>query len=110
MNYMLPKFPCIPADVIKLTGTLVVGFLFLAGGLRGEAEDKEGFTPMFNGKDLTGWQTTGNWVVEDANTFTLIDLDLSQSEMKDRPPRGYISFQDEGKPIWYRNVRIKELK
>jgi hypothetical protein len=24
-----------------------------------------GFVDLFNGKDLTGWQTTGNWVVED---------------------------------------------
>ena len=23
-----------------------------------------GFTCLFNGKDLTGWQTTGNWIVE----------------------------------------------
>ena len=23
---------------------------------------------------------------------------------------GYIGFQDEGRPVWYRNVRIKELK
>lgn len=40
----------------------------------------------------------------------ILDLDLSQSAMKDRPAEGYISFQDEGKPGWYRNVRIKELK
>ena len=32
------------------------------------------------------------------------DLDLSQSAMKDRPNEGYISFQDEAKRIWYRNV------
>ena len=37
------------------------------------------------------------------------DLDLSQSAMKDRPNEGYISFQDEAKRIWYRNVRLKEL-
>ena len=37
------------------------------------------------------------------------DLDLSTSPLKDRPARGYISFQDEAKRIWYRNVRIKEL-
>ena len=24
-----------------------------------------GFVDLFNGKDLTGWRTTGNWVVED---------------------------------------------
>ena len=38
------------------------------------------------------------------------DLDLSKTAMKDRPATGYISFQDEAKPIWYRNVRIKEIK
>lgn len=43
------------------------------------------------------------------NGEQIIDLDLSKSAMKDRPPESYISFQDEGKPIWYRNVRIKEL-
>lgn len=185
----------------------------------------EELTPMFNGKDLTGWQTTGNWIVEDDNVITLKprpgesgwkryndyltterkygdfvldlefkfepkgnsgvfmrigdledhvttgfevqildthgkedfghhdcggvirtsapkkmavkpagewnryiitmkgshlkvvlngeliqDLDLSKTDMKDRPAEGHISFQDEGKKVWYRNVRIKELK
>jgi hypothetical protein len=37
------------------------------------------------------------------------DLDLSTSPLKDRPAKGYISFQDEAKRIWYRSVRIKEL-
>jgi hypothetical protein len=184
----------------------------------------EGFTPMFNGKDLTGWRTTGNWVVEKDGTVTLkprpgesgwqrysaylttvrkykdfvldlefkfgrggnsgvflrvadpnsqvnsgfevqildthgkkkltahdcggvigtavpsknmvkpagqwnrytitckgskvtvvlngeriVDLDLSKSPLRNRPPAGYIGFQDEAKRIWYRNVRIKEL-
>jgi len=188
-------------------------------------KDKDGFVPMFNGKDLTGWNTTGNWVVEKDNVIRLIprpgesgwkrykdyittdkqygnfvldlefkfekrgnsgvfmrvgdlkdhvtsgfevqildthgkknpghhdcggvirttgpsknmvkpagewnrytitmlddnlkvvlngeqiiDLEISKSAMKDRPLKGYISFQDEAKPIWYRNVRIKELK
>lgn len=44
------------------------------------------------------------------NGEKIIDIDLSKTPMKDRPLKGYISFQDEGKPIWYRNVRIKELK
>ncbi len=30
-----------------------------------EAAQKEGFKPLFNGKDLTGWTTEGHWVVED---------------------------------------------
>ena len=31
----------------------------------------DGFRPMFNGKDLTGWKTTGNWVVEEGGIVTL---------------------------------------
>jgi hypothetical protein len=38
------------------------------------------------------------------------DLELDKSAVKDRPAEGYIGFQDEGLPVWYRNVRIKELK
>jgi hypothetical protein len=30
-----------------------------------------GFRPMFNGKDLTGWQTTGNWKVEADGSISL---------------------------------------
>jgi len=204
------------------TFILTTGFTVFSFGLNALAES--GFVDMFNGRDLTGWTTTGNWVVEEDNTITLkprhgengwtrykdylttdrryadfvldlefkfnakgnsgvfirvgdlddhvqsgmevqildtygkkkvgdhdcggvirtaapsrnmvrpagqwnryiitlidhsltvilngeqiIDLDVSRSKMKDRPDRGYISFQDEGKPIWYRNVRIKEL-
>ncbi len=37
------------------------------------------------------------------------DLDLAKSPLKNRPAEGYIGFQDEGQPVWYRNVRIKEL-
>lgn len=44
------------------------------------------------------------------NGEQIIDLDISTSAIKDRPTKGYISFQDEAKRIWYRNVRIKELK
>jgi len=202
---------------------LAIAMLTLAGQ-SAATEKTEGFVEMFNGRDLTGWQTTGNWVVEENNIITLkprkgesgwqrfsdylatvrkygdfildlefkfekngnsgvfmrvgdlkdhvnsgfevqildthgkqavghhdcggviktqapsknmvkpagewnrytitmngsqlnvvlngeaiIDLDLSKTAIKDRPARGYISFQDEGKRIWYRNVRIKEL-
>jgi len=208
---------------------LFAAAVFAAASLACQAgeKDDEGFVQMFNGKDLTGWQTTGNWVVKEGNIITLeprpgehgwqryndylattrkfrdfvIDLefkynkggnsgvflrigdlanhvetgfevqildthgkpddklthhdgggvirtqapshnamkpagewnhynitvkgsqltvilngekvnelDLSEGAMKDRPAEGYISFQDEGKPIWYRNVRIKELE
>lgn len=189
------------------------------------AADASGFVPLFNGKDLSGWQTTGNWVVDTDGSITLhpregekgwqrydaylstvkkygdfvldlefkinakgnsgvfmcvgdlkdhvksgfevqildtyglekpghhdcggivhgigpsknmvkpagewnrytitvkgrrvtvvfngeqvIDTSLDDIKMADRPNIGHIAFQDEALPIWYRNVRIKELK
>ena len=209
--------------------SFVAASMLLIGSVMGTAavaaDNEDGFVPMFNGKDLTGWQTSGNWVVEDDGTVTLkprpgekgwqrydaylttekkyhnfvidlefkfektgnsgvfmrvgdlkdhvksgfevqildthgkenvghhdcggvirtaapsknmvkpagewnryiitlkdnslkvvlngeqiIDIDISKTGLKDRPSEGYISFQDEAKRVWYRNVRIKELK
>jgi len=33
--------------------------------------DAQGFIPLFNGKDLSGWQTTGNWLVEADGSISL---------------------------------------
>jgi hypothetical protein len=44
------------------------------------------------------------------NGEQVIDMDLDDSVKKDRPNEGHIAFQDEAKRVWYRNVRIKELK
>jgi hypothetical protein len=196
----------------------------LATALSSTAAEDDGFVEMFNGKDLSGWQTTGNWMIEEGNVLTLkprpgesgwkrykdyiatereygdfildlefkfeakgnsgvfmrigdladhvtggfevqildthgkenvgphdcggviatqapsknmvkpagewnrytitlkgsdlkvvlngeqiIDIDISKTGLKNRPLKGHISFQDEAKRIWYRNVRIKEL-
>ncbi len=43
------------------------------------------------------------------NGEQIIDLDLSKTGLKNRPAAGHIGFQDEAKPVRYRNVRIKEL-
>jgi hypothetical protein len=51
----------------------------------------------------------GNHLAVDFNGEEVINLELDKSVLKDRPPEGYISFQDEAEPVWYRNVRIKEL-
>ncbi len=192
--------------------------------IQNSVETEDGFVPMFDGKTLSGWQTTGNWVMEEGGVVTLIprpgeqgwqrydsylttarkykdfildlefkieqegnsgvflrvgdpldqvdtgfeiqildthgkadpgphdcggvigtaapsknmakpagewnryvitcnknllqvehngeriiDLELDQSAIRDRPPEGHIGFQDEAKRVWYRNVRIKEL-
>ncbi len=52
----------------------------------------------------------GNKLKVVLNGEQIIDLELDKSAMKDRPAEGYIGFQDEAKPVWYRNVRIKELR
>jgi hypothetical protein len=39
-------------------------------GIR-EITTEPGFVEMFNGKDLTGWNSGGNWVVEKGNIITL---------------------------------------
>ena len=35
------------------------------------AADAPGFAPLFNGKDLAGWRTKGNWVYDTDGTVTL---------------------------------------
>lgn len=35
------------------------------------AADAPGFRPLFNGRDLAGWRTTGNWVYDADGTVTL---------------------------------------
>jgi 3-keto-disaccharide hydrolase len=53
--------------------TLLVSLTLLASGR--PAQDKDGFTPLFNGKDLTGWKLpagdNGHWKVVDG----VIDYD-----------------------------------
>ena len=52
----------------------------------------------------------GNHLQVVLNGEQIRDFDLSKTKLKDRPAEGYISFQDEAKRIWYRNVCIKKLK
>ena len=42
-----------------------------SGEAKEKAEANDGFRPLFNGKDLTGWKTTGNWVVEEGGVLAL---------------------------------------
>src|SRR5262245_6780179 len=36
-------------------------------------------------------------------------VSLSEGKIKDRPPKGYVGFQDHGLPLWLRNIRLREL-
>jgi len=53
----------------------------------------------------------GNQIRVKLNGEQIIDTDISNSPMKDRPKVGYIGLQDhgEGNNISFRNIRIKEL-
>jgi len=51
----------------------------------------------------------GSHLKVNLNGEEIQNFDLSKTRLKDRPLSGYIGFQDEGKYLWYRNVRIKEL-
>ena len=57
---------------LTLCCTLISYVLVLsAAPLLAAAEAQEGFKPMFNGKDLTGWKTTGNWIAEEGGIVAL---------------------------------------
>ncbi|HXW07876.1 MAG TPA: DUF1080 domain-containing protein [Vicinamibacterales bacterium] len=62
---------------------VVVVALLLAGG-SGRAQDKDGFTPLFNGKDLTGWKVpagdNGHWKIVDG----VIDYDAESEASGDK--------------------------
>ncbi len=52
----------------------------------------------------------GRALTVDFNGQRTIVLKLDESPMKDRPAEGHVGFQDEAKRVWYRGVRIRELK
>ena len=53
----------------------------------------------------------GSHLQVELNGEQVIDIQLDQGAMKDRPPEGYIGLQDHGEPnnIKFRNIRILEL-
>lgn len=51
----------------------------------------------------------GSHLTVELNGEQIIDIQLDEGAMKDRPLEGHIGFQDEAKRVWYRNVKIKEL-
>ncbi len=51
----------------------------------------------------------GNNVTVELNGEVVNDVPLDSKSIKDRPPTGYIGFQDHGLPLWLRNIRVREL-
>ena len=55
------------------TGIAFLAVLLAVGLAQGQdkAQAADGFAPMFDGKTLAGWKTTGNWVVEEGGVIAL---------------------------------------
>ena len=53
----------------------------------------------------------GHHLVVELNDEKIIDVQLDETPVKDRPLEGYVGLQDHGEPnnIRFRNIRIKEL-
>ncbi|MFT5466474.1 MAG: hypothetical protein ACI8UO_001574 [Verrucomicrobiales bacterium] len=43
------------------------------------------------------------------NGEQIIDIDLAETESKDKPLKGYFGLQDHGQLMWFRNIKIKAL-
>ncbi|MCF6314188.1 MAG: DUF1080 domain-containing protein [Verrucomicrobiales bacterium] len=53
------------------TGVWLLVLGLVGFDLNAADKDGDGFVAMFNGKDLSGWKTEGNWVVEADGTVAL---------------------------------------
>jgi len=55
-------------------------------------------------------KAVGQDVTISINGEVVNEVDLSKGDRKDHPLKGYISLQDHGGPLTFRNVKFKELK
>jgi hypothetical protein len=53
---------------------------------------------------------TGTQLQVDLNGLRVNDLDLAEASSRSIPNSGAIGFQDWGHPVWFRNIRIKEIE
>lgn len=54
-----------PLIALLLLPLFAASIVLADGHAKHEKTEDDGFVPLFNGKDLAGWKTEGNWVVED---------------------------------------------
>ena len=57
-------------STIKMMMALLA-LLLVVVPTQAEEKNQGGFAPMFDGKTLEGWKTTGNWVYEEWGLLTL---------------------------------------
>ena len=71
------------------------------------AQDADGFVPLFNGKNLDGWQgATDVYAVEEGKLVCQKYLDKNTGRPR---PKGHLGFLGHGSRVEFRNIRIKEL-
>ena len=82
------------------------------GGIVGTAAPSANVSQPPNAWNRMVVTCIGTHLQVELNGQEIIDIQLDQGPMKDRPLDGYIGFQDHGEPnnIKFRNIRIRELK
>lgn len=60
--------------ITKIFTTVAMALLLFVTSVTAEATPgkNDDFVPLFNGKNLDGWKTKGNWIVEKDGTVTLV--------------------------------------
>ena len=51
----------------------------------------------------------GSRLQVELNGEEIVDVDLAETDSRDRPAKGHIGLQDHGQPLEFRNVRLKRL-
>src|SRR5258706_43618 len=97
----------------------------LMASLQAQARaDEEGFVPMFNGQDLSGWERClpsekrakpspewNHYRVEcrDGVLKLAVNGKVVSGGSECKPRKGYLCLESEGSECHFRNLRIKEL-
>jgi len=97
---------------------VLVGVVAVAAD-QGQPQDDpgpdSGFVRLFDGKDLSAWRMgpDRSWVVEDGVIALRREMDGSPNKfpraLKAFARSGHVGLQDHGRPVWYRNIRVKRL-
>ncbi len=100
-----------------------VALVCLGIGARPVGAAEEGFRPLFNGQDISGWvpvntahrsKPTPHWnhyriTCNDGSISLAVNGKVVTKGTDAIPRKGYICLESEGGIVHYRNLRIKEL-
>lgn len=72
MKHTLPHASFARRVALALIGLVATGTALAAGPASAADKAEDGFTTLFNGKDLKGWKTTGNWFAEKDGVLAIV--------------------------------------